>query len=72
MIKTINIKNKRAEKQINQVKEKKNTNVDIRFENVRLLKINDLCRKNIFCKNDLFANAEMLWEIMQPVGTQDI
>ena len=45
--------------------------VDIRFNNVHLIRINTLLGFNLFKKNDLFANSEKLWEIMQPVGNTD-
>ena len=71
MIKAINIKNRNdAEQELIRLQKKKYPALDIRFENTHLLDLNTLIQKSIFMKNDLFANAEMLWEIMQPVGTK--
>ena len=71
MIKAINIKNRNdAEQELIRLQKKKYPALDIRFENAHLLDLNTLIQKSIFVKNDLFANAEMLWEIMQPVGTK--
>ena len=71
MIKAINIKNRNdAEQELIRLQKKKYPALDIRFENTHLLDLNTLIQKSIFVKNDLFANAEMLWEIMQPVGTK--
>ncbi len=72
MINIINIKNNRAEKQLNILKERKTTKLDIRFSNVHLIRINTLLGFNLFKKNDLFANSETLWEIMQPVGGKGV
>ena len=70
MIKIINIKSSDALKQITEYKNKLFSMHDIRLENVHLRKINELVRKNIFSKNDLFVNSTSLWEMMQPQGKQ--
>lgn len=66
---TINIKNKQeATRIISKFKEKRYKNIDVRFKNTRLKRINILIGTNIFYKNDLFVNSDTLWEIMQPFG----
>ena len=69
MKKILNIKNRaETEEVLFQLKNKKYLGIDVRFSNVHLIKINTLLGFNLFKKNDLFANSEKLWEIMQPVG----
>ncbi len=69
MKKTINIKNEDdAIAILFQFKNKRYKVVDVKFENVHLLKINELIRKEIFRKNDLYVNSDTLYEIMQPIG----
>ena len=73
MKRIINIKNRtEAENTLIRLKNKKYVGVDVRFSSVHLIRINDFIHKNIFKKNDLFANSETLWEIMQPVGGKGI
>ena len=71
MIKIINIKSDDALEQLNQFKNKKYVMCDIRFENVHLIKINELIRYTIFYKNDLFANSDTLWSLMQEDDKKD-
>ena len=68
MQKIINIKSKKAIKELERFKRKKYSMTDIRFDNVHLKKINNLLRIDIFSKNDLYINSSTLWELMQPVG----
>mgnify|MGYP003308235206 CR=1 FL=1 len=42
--------------------------LEIRFRNIHLLDINKTLGRNVFYKNDLFANAGTLYDAMQPVG----
>ena len=66
-IKTINIGN--AEKtleDLTKIKEKNYGNIDIRINNLHLIKLNTLIGRNVFQKNDAFISAETLWYAMQP------
>ena len=65
MIKIINIKSDDALEQLTQFKNRKYVMCDVRLENVHLIKINELIRRTIFYKNDLFANSDTLWSLMQ-------
>lgn len=69
MNKIINIKSKKAIKEINAFKEKRYSLVDIKFENVHLRDINKLLSDELFDKNDLYINSVTLWELMQPIGS---
>ncbi len=66
--KTINIKSKKALKQVEQFKKKNYTPVDIRLQNVNLKTLNKIIMFDLFDKNDLFINSTTLWELMQPIG----
>ena len=67
----INIKNRReAINAMNELKEKKNDSLLIRLDNVNLRKINYHLKHKIFKNNDLYVDANTLYEIMQPVGKQ--
>ena len=68
MNKVINIKNKKAIKEIRQLGDKLLSNSDIKFENVHLKKINKLLPHELFSKNDLYINSVTIWELMQPLG----
>ena len=68
MNRIINIKNKKAINEIEEFKKKKYSQIDIKFCNLHLMKINELVRKHIFSKNDLYINSTTLWELMQPIG----
>ncbi len=72
MIKLINLV--REDKTIQFLKrcqEKDFSPMEVRFHNVHLLDINKTLRRNIFCKDDLFANAGTLYDAMQPVGEKN-
>ena len=72
-MKTINVKNrKNAVADLKQIKSKKYVLADIKFENVHLRDINALLERNIFSKNDFYANTISLWELMQPQGKRGV
>ena len=52
------------------LKEKKCYDLEVRFKNVDLIKLNKLVKGKPFRKNDLYVNATTLFEIMQPLGSQ--
>ena len=65
----INIKRKiTAIESIEKFKNKKYSSIDIQFTNMHLLKINELIRKDVFKKNNLYVSSNTLFDIMQPVG----
>ena len=69
----INIKNKReAIKQLNRYKCKHILQESIRFSNTSLKKLNNLVGYGIFMKNDLFADSDTLFDLMQPLGGRGI
>ena len=55
----------RAVEIIDVLGKKRLANADVRFQNVRLKRINELADRNIFLKNDLFMDATGLWDLMQ-------
>ena len=65
MIKIINIKSDDALEQLTQFKNKKYVMCDVRLENVHLTRISELIGHPLFLKNDLFANSNTLWSLMQ-------
>ena len=65
MIHIINLRSKEALDDLTQFKNKQYVMCDVRFENIHLRKINELIRFNLFEKNDLFANSDTLWSLMQ-------
>lgn len=69
MNKVINIKTKKAIKEIREFKIKKYTPVDVKFENIHLRELNKLTSVELFDKNDLYINSYTLWELMQPIGS---
>ena len=50
----------RAAEIIDVLGKKRLANADVRFQNVRLKRINELADRNIFLKNDLFMDATCL------------
>ena len=73
MNKLINIKNRReAAILLLQFKEKKYFHQTIRFSNVNLRKINSFLAFKVFVKNDLYADSETLYELMQPEGEKGV
>ncbi len=68
MFLVINIKSKKAIKEIERFKHKKYVLHDIRIKNVELKVLNSLLTFQLFYKNDLFINSGTLWELMQPLG----
>ena len=68
MNKIIDVKNKKAIKEIERFRLKKYQMTDIRFVNVHLKRLNKLLSYDLFSKNDLYINSSTLWELMQPVG----
>lgn len=68
MNKVINIKNKKAIKEIRQLGDKLLSNSDVKFENVHLRRLNEIMAYDVFSKNDLYINSVTLWELMQPLG----
>ena len=67
----INIKAKTSLEDLAYYKRKRVIEVDVRFQNVHLKKINPLLPFDLFKKNDIFANADMLWQVMQPLGGKE-
>ena len=61
----INIYSKKAKTYLEEFKEKE-YQVDVRFENVHLKKLNTLVKKEMFSKNDLFVGGKTLFDLMQP------
>lgn len=55
----------RAVEIIDVLGKKRLANADVRFQNVRLKRINELADRHIFLKNDLFMDATGLWDLMQ-------
>ena len=68
MNKIVDVKNKKAIKEIERFRLKKYQMTDIRFVNVHLKRLNKLLSYDLFSKNDLYINSSTLWELMQPVG----
>ena len=66
----INIKSNKASKEVEHFKHNVYPCLDIKFENVHLKRINELARKKIFLKNDVYITASTLHELMQEVGTK--
>ena len=70
MKRVINIGNKKqACKDLEQFKNKHYDAVDLRINNIHLIKINDYVGYKLFYKNSLFVRSSTLWEIMQPFGS---
>ena len=67
----INTKSATALSILTQFKEKKYMMCDVRFENVNLKDINKLIGHTLFYKNDLFANSDTLWSLMQEDDESD-
>lgn len=65
MLKIINVKSENALITLTQFKDKKYVICDVRFENVHLREVNKLVDFSLFDKNDLFANSDTLWSLMQ-------
>ena len=71
MSKNINIQNKKeAIESLEELRKRKYVLSDVKFENVHLIKLNKCARRNMFSKNDLYANTVSLWELMQPQGNK--
>lgn len=68
MLTVINIKSKKAIKEIALFRAKNYALHDIRIKNIELKRINDYLNFRLFYKNDLFINSATLWELMQPLG----
>ncbi len=69
MIKYTNIQKRRATLNLlYSIQTKHYQNLVVRFGNTNLCRINKLIKKIIFHKNDLYADATTLHELMQPVG----
>ena len=67
----INIKKRReALDTLNKFKEKNYNMQIVRLDNVELRKINNYLMHTVFKHNDLYVDANTLFEIMQPVGKQ--
>ena len=60
----INIYAKKAKNYLEVFKEKE-YEVDVKFENVHLKKLNTLVKEEMFSKNDLFAGGKTLFDLMQ-------
>ena len=71
MIKIINIKSDNALEQLTQFKNKKYAMCDVRFDNTSLRTVNELIGYTLFFKNDLFANSDTLWSLMQEDDGKD-
>ena len=72
MIKLINLVRKdKSIEFLRNCQEKDLSPMEVRFHDVHLLDINKTLGRNIFCKDDLFANTGTLYDAMQPVGTKN-
>ena len=60
----INIYAKKAKNYLEVFKEKE-YEVDVKFENIHLKKLNTLVKEEMFSKNDLFAGGKTLFDLMQ-------
>lgn len=69
MEKFINLGNeKSAIESLKLLKENKYENLEIRLYNTHITELNVLLGKKIFKNDVVYANAGMLWEVMQPEG----
>lgn len=66
----INIKSKKAVKEIQRFRDSEYLSTDIKFTNLHLKRLNELVRKKIFAKNDSYINAKTLFELMQDIGNR--
>ncbi len=65
----INIVNKqKATRSLNSYAERDHGHIDVRFRNVHLCLLNETIGRTIFRKNDLYADASTLYELMMPIG----
>ena len=68
MIRIINLKSKKAIREIKRFQNRLKSQIDIKFENVHLRRLNAFFHYELFKKNDLFMNSTTLWELMQKSG----
>ena len=69
MEKFINLGNeKSAIESLKLLKENKYENLEVRLYNTHITELNVLLGKKIFKNDVVYANAGMLWEVMQPLG----
>ena len=69
MRRTINVKDtKNAVKDMVEYAERDRGHFDVKLTNVHLCALNELARRTIFRKNDLYVDASTLYELMQPIG----